>query len=268
MADRACFPTACHGGMRDQAEAGWVKRLAENRYGRHAAWFAPPPESPRDEPVELVPWLLFNRELWDALPEQILSTDQDTLSLHIAHQETAAGGHPGWKVEMRLDMSSFAPVGITAVRADDEAAPGGDDFLPLPAGRPPPRAPATAAGGRRRRTLMAAAALVVGLVAAAGGWRWVAGDGTAQEVINNLNLRKLSADAMRTQLRAQLQGARSGLPAEEAYQLALGAMSLGAMMQWNGESVRWRGLGAPPGYECGGEEADGWRPCNERSGGG
>lgn len=265
MARSNCFPAACSGGLAPQE--GWVERLSENRYGRHAAWFAPPPENGNATVVELIPWLLFNRHLWEGLPEKHLGMDQDTLSLDIPHEDTGLGGHPGWKVAMRLDMASFSPVQIAAVRADQEAAPVGDEFLPLPAGRAPPALPVNAADGRRRRGLVAIGLLALAGAAAFGAWRLVAGDGDAQQEISNLLLLKVSAAAAHAQLSAQLQSAAgSGLPAEEAYALALSAVNQGAALHWEGAEVRWQGAGEPPGFECGPADAEGWRLCRGSGG--
>ena len=258
------FPDRLSGGL--SAADGLVERLGANTYGKHEAWYGPVVE--KSEGVELIPWVLFNRHLWEVEAE--MSDENNTVLLKICHATTADEGHPqwhpGWFVEVETDPYDLSPRQINGFRCDDEAAPAGEGFLDMPEGAIPPKPPVHAQQGKRRRLLFGGGSLVLAALISYGAWLGVGGTADGESLINQLTNEITMGEMRKQQLIEQLQQSSArGLPAGKAIILLREIMILGAEIQIDGQTIRWRGAGVPKTLDCtAAEEGEGWFDCEWR----
>ena len=258
------FPDRLSGGL--GAEDGLVERLEANTYGKHAAWHGPVVE--KAEGVELIPWVLFNRHLWESEAE--MSDESNTVLLKICHATTADENHPqwhpGWFVEVETDPYDLSPRQITGFRCDDEAAPADEGFLDMPEGAIPPKPPVDTGQGKRRRLLFGGSSVALAALISYGAWLGVSGAAAGESLADRLTNEIAVGEMQKQQLVGQLQlSSARGLPASRAVVLLREIMILGAEMRIDGQTIRWRGAGAPKTLDCtAAEEGEGWFDCEWR----
>lgn len=232
----------------------WVQRLRENSFGLHRAWYAPPPDGKR-EPVSLIPWLLFNRGMWERLAER-MSSDEDTLNVRVGR---SGGG--GWLVSMTL-TEEHEVLRVDAVDEDAEAAPSPSAFEGLEEGPLPPRVPASMAAGRQRRLVAAAALVVLSAAASLGLYRLVAPGGSEAQEAARIASMLGAAEQRKRELADELQYLQGrGVGAAAAGDLLRGAVLAGAKVELRGLTVRWSGSSPPASLDCGERDDEGWRDC-------
>ena len=261
------FPDTHYGGF--VAKRDWSELLPRNCYGAHPAWHGPRGSGTEHAgSVALIPWLLFNRQLW-AEKVEFLPAGARHMNVLVPHAESADEAPDGWYV--RLKFSEDLDVeGLEAIPMNDESAPSPEGFEVLPAGALPPIVVEGGGKRRARRLTMSLALLVVsgGLCLAAD---LMLGASAAQE--RAFERYRAEAGALRNQereLRAELAVQQGfGLSAMRAGMLLMDAVWLDAQVEVRGQEVRWLDPsllgGTPGGLRCDPPDetsgGNGWRVC-------
>ena len=262
MALMAVHPETHYGSF--AADAGWKELLPAGCFGVHPAWHASAASFEAQKgKTALIPWLLFNRHLWEEKAEA-LPGDSESLNLLVPHAASTDQDPRGWYV--RLMVSEELEIqGLEAVSMDDDSAPASEGFQVLPKGALPPRV----AGPRRQRARLLASILLLAISAIlVGAVQFLFGTSTAQETQYSALTADLSA--LRSQeafLRSEWEASQSlGVAPQRATRLLMDAIWFDGQVDLQGHDVFWKGEnGQPFEMACGTVETDGgrsgWRHC-------
>ena len=262
MALMSVYPETHYGAF--AAEPGWQEMLPSGIYGEHPAWHAPADALKENgRKTALIPWLLFNRHLWEEKAES-LPGGSESLNLIVPHAAHAGDYSKGWYVRL-IFSEELELTGVEIVSMDDESAPASEGFDTLPKGALPP----AVRGPRRRLMRLIASLLLLFLSAAAVGATVLLLRPDAEEAASH---KILVADlrALREQeaiLRADWNEKQSlGLAVHRVERLLMDAIWFDSQVELQGRDVGWRGgNGQPFGLRCdevrmqGGRQ--GWRSC-------
>ena len=262
MALKSVYPETHYGSF--AADAGWKELLPAGVYGVHPAWHSSVESFEAHKgKTALIPWLLFNRHLWEEKAEA-LPGDSESLNLLVPHAASTERHPRGWYV--RLMVSEELEIqGLEAVSMDDDSAPASEGFQVLPKGALPP----PVVGPNRQRTRLLASFLLLTLSAILiGAVQFLFGTSTDQEI----QYSGLTADlsALRSQeavLRSEWEAHQSlGVAPLRATHLLMDAIWFDGQVDMQGHDVFWKGdNGQPFEMSCGTVQTDsgraGWRHC-------
>lgn len=258
------YPEIHYGGF--TAEAEWEELLSAGRYGEHPPWHASAEtyEAHKGK-AALIPWLLFNRNLWLAQAEDLPGGVED-LNVLVPHAASSSEHSQGWYVRLKVS-EDVEILGLEAVAMDDESAPSSEGFHVLPPGALPPSVAAPARVRRMRRMITSAMLLALsGVLAVFAGFLFgVSNEEELRHAAMQSDLRALRTQE--TTLQAEWTAKQElGLSSQRAAQLLMDALWFDAQVELQGQDVRWLGNeGQPLGLACDPPETDGnnagWRNC-------
>ena len=262
VAVKSVYPdTHCGAFVR---EPGWKELLPAGCYGDHPAWYASAEAfEAQKSKTALIPWLLFNRHLWEEKAEA-LPGGAENLNLLVPHQASAGDHAQGWYV--RLMVSEELEIqGLEAVSMNDESAPAAEGFQLLSAGSTPP----PVAGPNRRRKRLFASLLLLSLSAAlVGAIEFLFGTSSEQDPLYMALVSDLGAlQGQEAALRSEWQEQQAlGVSPLRVEQLLMDAMWLDAQVELHGQDVQWKGEPTrPAGMACDPSQDEGartgWRNC-------
>ncbi|MYE04879.1 MAG: hypothetical protein F4Y00_07915 [Bacteroidetes bacterium SB0662_bin_6] len=262
LAVKPVYPHTHYGSL--VCEPGWKELLPAGCYGDHPAWYASVEafESLRDR-TALIPWLLFNRHLWEEQAEA-LPGGSENLNLLVPRGDGKGAVSQGWYVRLMLS-EDLEIQGLETVSMEDESAPSPEGFEVLPMGPMPPRA----AGPNRRRVRLLASVLLlavsVALVCAIEMVSGAVSDRDSRYAALEAELRALQGHE--ASLRAKWINQQSmGITPGRSAQLLMDAMWFDAQIELDGPLVKWKGEQSHPfGMSCDPAPSDGngegWRDC-------
>ena len=263
MAVKSGYPETHYGSF--EAEDNSTELLPARRYGQHAAWYASSAayESQKNK-AALVPWLLFNRHLWEEKAEA-LPGGAESLNLMVPHAARRGDTFRGWYVRLKLS-EELEVEGIEAVSTDDESAPASEGFELLLEG---PLPPLEAAPNRQQRRLFKGLLTVCLSASLAGGTLFLSGkDGENELEYGLLRTELAGLSGHERSLRGRLSEVRKlGLAPNRAARLLMDAMWFDAQFEWGGQYVLWDDEQSQPlGLDCDVEQTEGnregWRRCH------
>ena len=262
MAVKSGYPETHYGSL--EAVTGWEEFLPAGCYGDHAAWHAPAGELESNRgKAALIPWLLFNRNLWEEKAER-LPAGAENLNLLIPRASLSRDRTEGWYVRLKLS-EDLEIEGLEAVSTDDESAPAADGFEMLAPGP----LPTSEAGSRRRRKRLMTGMLVLLVSAAvAGSSLFLSGNTTEEDFQASIlaaELRTFSEleAALTTELRAK---EALGLEPQRAMRILMDAIWFDAEVDLQEQHLLWLGTNSQPaGFVCDPPQTEGsrkgWSTC-------
>ena len=268
---RLVYPEAASGRLLAPGQKpaeGEVVRLRPNRWGKHGAWVADAPGPSRGlswkrspPPVELIPWLLFNRALWVEAAEA-LPPGETAMQLDVQREQPRDGDGPleeapedallpeaGWQVGLSLNPDDLTPT-RASVLPPEAIRPGG---LRLPPGGMPPDTAEDAAAFARSRGVRSAGVLAL-CAASAATAQWAITPSAA----DRMEARRLQAEisTLYAEAAADREAARiaraQGLPPGLGRELLLAAWGSGADLSVDPDGNIALNGKAPGLLDCGG----------------
>ena len=245
-------------------ESGWKELLPAGCYGDHPAWYASAEAFQAQEgKIALIPWLLFNRHLWEEKAEA-LPGGSESLNLAVPHAASAGEDSQGWFV--RLMVSEELEIqGLEAVSMDDESAPAAEGFEELPRGSMPP---SVAGPNRRRMRLFTSFLLLTISVALVGATNLLFATNSEQDPLYTTLVSDLRAlQGQEAAFRAEWHEQQAlGVSPRWVEQLLMDAMWFDAQIDLQGQDVQWKHEKArPAGMSCEPAQTEGvkagWRNC-------
>lgn len=266
FAVKSVYPQTHYGSL--VCEPGWKELLPAGCYGDHPAWYASVEAFEAQQAgTALVPWLLFNRHLWEAQAEA-LPGGSENLNLLVPHADSTGADAQGWYVRLMLS-EELEIQGLESVSMDDESAPAAEGFEVLPRGSLPP---AVAGPNRRRKRLLAGVLLLAVSVVLVCAIEILSGVTSERDArYSALEAELLALQVHESALRAKWTEQRArGVTPKRSAQLLMDAMWFDAQIELAGPEVKWKGEQSNPfGMTCDSEPAEGqgegWRNCRRNN---